>query len=569
MSDEGTLEVLLIEDNPGDVRLIEAMLRDTHELAQRVSGRGESDRVRASARLHHENNLTDGLATLASTTDAVDIVLLDLNLPDSSGLETLTGFLEAYPDVPVVVLTGFEDRETGLEAINRGAQEYLVKADVTSPLLVRTLSHAIERHEQLREQRRRQAELEALNRLNRVGQALIRAVITTSSRAALEQAVCETLVETDLYLFAWIGDVRPGSDTVVARSAAGVEEGYLEEITITIDDSETAEGPTGKAFQTGRVHVARDIETDETYEPWRETARKRQYRSSAGVPLVYDEIRYGVLNVYASEPDRFGGYEREFLGRIGDIIAHAIASLERKDALLTDDALELEFRLAGQFPSLVEAVGDSERADGDDDRAIRFTQLIRSDETVLVYGAVAGVEQSTFEAAIEDEPLLEEPRILTPGHDEYEFEVLLSDPNGLFETVANHGARVEAMVIDTGGVRMLLELSQRTDTAQVIDTVETVCTNADYVAQRTVDRTGPTVPTRGTLEARLTDRQLESLKTAYHAGFFDWPRTSTGEEVADRLGISPATFTQHLRAAEQKFFDAVFESEESTEQATE
>ena len=91
--------------------------------------------------------------------------------------------------------------------------------------------------------------------------------------------------------------------------------------------------------------------------------------------------------------------------------------------------------------------------------------------------------------------------------------------------------------------------------------IERTCEGASYVAQRTVERGDNRVPDRSTIEAKLTDKQREALETAHRAGYFDWPRESTGEEIADRLGVSPATFTQHLRAAEGKMFDATFDGD--------
>jgi predicted DNA binding protein len=60
---------------------------------------------------------------------------------------------------------------------------------------------------------------------------------------------------------------------------------------------------------------------------------------------------------------------------------------------------------------------------------------------------------------------------------------------------------------------------------------------------------------------RITPKQRAALETAFHAGYFEGPRTSTGREIADRLGVTQATFSQHLRAAERTFFDALFESD--------
>ena len=156
------LSVLLVEDNPGDVRLIEEMLRDAEKLLQRVAvGASTANGLQ----VHHEDHLAASLEWLSETT--VDVILLDLGLPDSTGLETLATMVEATELVPIVVLTGLRDEQIGIEAIQQGAQDYLVKDEVTSDLLVRSIHHAIERNRQEREGVRRREQLEALNTLTR------------------------------------------------------------------------------------------------------------------------------------------------------------------------------------------------------------------------------------------------------------------------------------------------------------------------------------------------------------------------------------------------------------------
>lgn len=543
------LDVLLVEDNPGDARLIEEMVRDTAELSRRIDP-DSSESVTPT--VHREGRLEDGLAF--AETNPVDVVLLDLNLPDSAGLESLEQVeaADATDDVPVVVLTGVSDQRTGVEAIDRGAQDYLVKDEVTSQLLVRSIHHAIERKEQELERERRREQLESLNRLNRIGQDITHAVITTETREELEQAVCDRLTADDAYRFAWIGSVARGGSEVLPRVHAGVEEGYLEEITITVDDGETAEGPSGTAVQDQEVSVTHDVAEDASFEPWRSAAQERGYRSTAAIPISHDELRYGVLNVYAGEAGAFDGPEREILGRLGDVIGHAIAALERKAALVSDDVLELEFTVAGFADPLAEltATGGG---------AVTFERLVRRDEGMLVYGSAESVPRDDFDGAVDRLSFTEDHRLFGPGGETFDFELETDGSIPLLETVATHGGRIRSIRVADGDVRVVVELPQRGNTGAVIETVEDAFDEASYVAQRTVDRRADRIPDRSTLEAELTEKQRDALKTAYFAGYFDWPRESTGEEVAGRLGISPATFTQHLRAAEGKFFDAVFD----------
>jgi signal transduction histidine kinase len=141
------VNVLLVEDNPGDVTLIERQLSlaDTAILG-------------ADVELVHVDNLDDAFAHLDDET--VDVVLLDLGLPKSTGLATLERMLDERDDVPVVVLTGLEAGDAAVEAIQQGAQDYLTKGDFDGDLLVRTIRYAIERKDNERAIERQNERLE-------------------------------------------------------------------------------------------------------------------------------------------------------------------------------------------------------------------------------------------------------------------------------------------------------------------------------------------------------------------------------------------------------------------------
>jgi len=136
------ISVLIIEDNPGDIALIRTMLAQRGAVVELLSA----------------NRLADGLARLDA--NDVDLVLVDLSLPDSDGLDTLTRVQEHAPALPVVVLTGTDDEALGLEAVQRGAQDYLVKGQTPAALLTRAIRHAIERKQAQRKIRDLNADLE-------------------------------------------------------------------------------------------------------------------------------------------------------------------------------------------------------------------------------------------------------------------------------------------------------------------------------------------------------------------------------------------------------------------------
>jgi response regulator RpfG family c-di-GMP phosphodiesterase len=100
------------------------------------------------------------------------VVLLDLSLPDSEGLETLTKTHTSAPEVPVIVLTGLDDEAVGFEAVRRDAHDYLIKAEVTTALLSRAIRYAVERNrlldqlEEARERKRGDEEIRSFERLS-------------------------------------------------------------------------------------------------------------------------------------------------------------------------------------------------------------------------------------------------------------------------------------------------------------------------------------------------------------------------------------------------------------------
>jgi phosphoserine phosphatase RsbU/P len=122
------LRVLLIEDNPGDVRLIEMMIEDAG---------------RSLFELHHVDRLSVGIERVGK--GGIDVVLLDLSLPDSRGLDTFSQLHSRAPHIPIIILSGLNDTTTAVQAVHEGAQDYLVKGQVDGQLLVRAMRYAIER----------------------------------------------------------------------------------------------------------------------------------------------------------------------------------------------------------------------------------------------------------------------------------------------------------------------------------------------------------------------------------------------------------------------------------------
>ncbi len=158
------VKVLLVEDNPADADLLQETLADAG------SGR---------FRLTHVARLGEALELLRK--EGFDVILLDLTLPDSEGLDTLVRTVRQTQDVPIVVMTGSDDDELAIAAVKAGAQDYLVKGQVDANLLTRAVRYAVERRrllaelEQARQQERHEREFHALEALSRSPQTTVTA----------------------------------------------------------------------------------------------------------------------------------------------------------------------------------------------------------------------------------------------------------------------------------------------------------------------------------------------------------------------------------------------------------
>jgi signal transduction histidine kinase len=129
MKNQAALQVLLVEDNSGDARLLREMF---------------SNEKTGSFELTHVLRLSEALILLAK--GGIDIVLLDMGLPDGHGLDTVRRARAVAPGVPLIVLTGLDDEALAAQAMKEGAQDYLIKGEIENRALPRALRHSIERH---------------------------------------------------------------------------------------------------------------------------------------------------------------------------------------------------------------------------------------------------------------------------------------------------------------------------------------------------------------------------------------------------------------------------------------
>ncbi|QFU81899.1 bacterio-opsin activator domain-containing protein [Natronorubrum aibiense] len=392
---------------------------------------------------------------------------------------------------------------------------------------------------------RQNEELTRLNHTNEIVREINHGVTQASTRDEIETRVCERLADTERYCFAWIAssDTRPPEPS----SWAGVDGAYIDQIR-----ESGAAAPERQlisaTLEEERVQVIRNVLEADGWDQRRKAALTYGYQTILAVPLTDDDRRYGVLLVHVSGVDSIGESEQEVLGELGETIGHAIRSVERTRAILTDSRLELELACHDSRLLLNRL---AERAEGQ--VAIEGV-LERDDEVVVFLSAPVDTEFATLEQWAS----VERVSIVSEGDSSLLLELTVSS-SPFLEILRTYDIQLRTATAQNGTAMLVLEVPQQVETRSVVETIRERYPETELEARRETTSARSTRRLDTQLEEVLTDRQFEALQAAHYSGFFEWPRESTGEELAAVLDVSAPTYHYHLRAAERKLVTLAFD----------
>lgn len=381
--------------------------------------------------------------------------------------------------------------------------------------------------------------------IRRVDQSLIGA----DSRDAVETAVVEELVSAEDVAFAWIGGTDASGEELVPRAWAGSGESYLDSVSLVLDGGSTE--PALEATRTGAPAVVTNVVADLRGGSWRKPALDSGFTSVLAVPIALEEYRRGVLVVYADEPDVFGDLEREVFTELGQTVASALDAAQAREALLADTLLELRLSIDAPDTFLAQVA----RMAGCELEYVG-TSAQSAAGTRLFFATDREVDEVLAELVS-----VSEFRLLSEAEDRWVYEAVVSG-DALPSKLLRHGASPESIEATPAGLSLLVYVPTGAAVREFVEMLRDSYRSVELDGRRDVER-----PTRtrqqvvDSLLAKLTDRQREVLQTAYYAGFFDWPRGVTGEELAEMLDVSQPTVSRHLRLSQHQLFAELFEEE--------
>ena len=202
--------------------------------------------------------------------------------------------------------------------------------------ITRDMTERHEYEERLREQR---DELDELNQINAVIRDIDQALVTATTRGEIGHAVCERLAASDTYSAAWTGEYTENYEGVTPQAWAGLSEEYIE-ATGTDSEGPAERGVGATALRTRTVQSISRLREDSPSEPWQEDTLAEGFESAVMIPLVYNDIEYGVLTVYAERESAFDERKTAVLSEMGETISHAIAAIRHKERERTLTALQ-------------------------------------------------------------------------------------------------------------------------------------------------------------------------------------------------------------------------------------
>lgn len=401
-----------------------------------------------------------------------------------------------------------------------------------------------------RERRQQHEQLDTLHRITSLVQEIGDHLIEATTREELEQTVCNRVAASELYQSAWIGEIGATADRVDVCGGAGFEDTHLDALD-RISLARLGNGTVERALETGEIQIVRQYETM-GFDSEIDDEHERNVEATAAVPLAYGDRIRGVLVVNGVREDVFNENALVGFESLGKLVGFALTALKNRKILLSDVVVELELVVADPiiFSSSITA---------DLECRCEFDRSIPLEEgRFLNYHLIKGTEPARVLELAADADEIEKATVVSERDEEFVLQTVTDVSASQLALQA--GASLQSAVAEAGKTSVTVEVPKSADIREVVEVFDGVCASVDLVAKRERERmTQSATEFREGVTAQLTDKQRAAFEAAYAAGYYDWPRAITAEELAESMGVSSSTLHQHLRRAVQSAAAAFFD----------
>ncbi|USZ70325.1 bacterio-opsin activator domain-containing protein [Natronosalvus halobius] len=365
--------------------------------------------------------------------------------------------------------------------------------------------------------------------------AVTAALLEASTHEAVETEVCRALVDEGPYELAWIDRTTASRTRREWYAANGLEGATIEHLQAAFGEATDVDyGDLDDGIV--RTNVSTDG-FDGTL---------------LAVSVRYGDTVYGTLTLGTAR-ETVGERERTWLETLGSQVGHTIAAVRRRNLLLSDAVVELDFACRDAASFFVDA---SARLDC----RFELDSLVPIDDhTQLYYVHVTDATPAAVFEHAESDSGIRECRVIDTYADGSRLEFVVEGSSPAL-TLMEYGVTVLESVTRDGTTTITAECASDTDVRTVVDGLRAAFPASELVGKRQVERSVQTARAfRTGLEDRLTDRQEAALRAAYFGGYYDWPRESTAEEIADAMDVSSPTLHNHLRKGQHELLRTFFD----------
>ncbi|KAB1198956.1 MULTISPECIES: bacterio-opsin activator domain-containing protein [Haloferax] len=424
-------------------------------------------------------------------------------------------------------------------------------------LLVATVEELLERidaESELRERDRRLAEqnevLTRLDEVNKTIRSINKSLIRAPTHSDALSAVGKLLAESDPYSVVWHVDPDEfdGGFSPTPGEVHGADPAYIDRIG-EVAGSEPMSSLLEAAIASQSMQVVEDVLNDPAWADHRGDALTYGFRSIAVIPAVADNRVEALFVVHVANATVLAD-EGGLISELGDTVGYALATTKRAGAMLTERKTRIQVQLGDDRLSLARLARSV-------DHSVELTGVIpKSDGSVIAFIITDAEPDAVLEAGCD---VATGARLLSEDESGNLFELRLPRES-LFETLyASEGVLRELHSVGDQ-TTLTVDVPERVRVRSFVDTLDSDYPGTNLLSRRTLTD-GAEAPKTFQWKMRdaWTDRQYEAIRAAYFAGFFEWPRRSTAEALAGTFDISAPTYQYHLRAAERKLVESVFD----------